>query len=196
MKYKWPTGYISRMALAGFILGINTGFAATPRAVAVQTAAEVDALNARGADYGPPADASFPERPFTVPSGTSGDLTGGPKLRMRRLSCWSSQLRTPAWHLWVPVLFDLIFDNLPSVSIEANNFFSTAANWFPARVRGIGNGAVNGNINRLVGNAANSGAEGVTPIPESNPMALLGVGTIGLMGVMAVRRRRYHYRKV
>jgi hypothetical protein len=41
------------MALAGFILGINTGFAATPRAVAVQTAAEVDALNARGADYGP-----------------------------------------------------------------------------------------------------------------------------------------------
>ena len=137
MKYKWPTGYISRMALAGFILGIHTGFAATPRAVAVQTAAEVDALNARGADYGPPAE-----------------------------------------------------------SIEAINFFSTAANWFPARVRGIGNGAVNGNINRLVGNAANSGAEGVTPIPESNPMALLGVGTIGLMGVMAARRRRYHYRKV
>jgi hypothetical protein len=26
-----------------------------------------------------PADASFPERPFTVPSGTSGDLTGGPE---------------------------------------------------------------------------------------------------------------------
>ena len=100
MKYKWPTGYISRMALAGFILGM------------------------------------------------------------------------------------------------AINFFSTAANWFPARVRGIGNSAVNGNINRLVRNAANSGAEGVTPIPESNPMALLGVGTIGLMGVMAARRRRYHYRKV
>ena len=49
MKYKWPTGYISRMALVGFILGVHTGFAATPRTVAVQTAAEVDAVDARGA---------------------------------------------------------------------------------------------------------------------------------------------------
>jgi hypothetical protein len=44
----------------------------------------------------------------------------------------------------------------------------------------------------IVGNAANSGAEGVTPAPEPSPMALFGVATVGLVGVMLVRHRRHH----
>jgi hypothetical protein len=45
---------------------------------------------------------------------------------------------------------------------------------------------------KIVGNAANTGAEGVTPIPEPSSMALYGVGAVGLMGVMMVRHRRHH----
>jgi hypothetical protein len=35
-------------------------------------------MNGSGAFYGPPAIATFPDGPFTVPSGTSVDLFGGP----------------------------------------------------------------------------------------------------------------------
>jgi hypothetical protein len=44
----------------------------------------------------------------------------------------------------------------------------------------------------IVGNAANSGAEGVSPvpIPEPSPTALF-VGAIALIGVLVVRHRRH-----
>ena len=44
----------------------------------------------------------------------------------------------------------------------------------------------------IVGNAADGGAEGITPVPEPNPTALLGVAAIGLMSVMVLRHRRHH----
>jgi hypothetical protein len=43
---------------------------------------------------------------------------------------------------------------------------------------------------RIVGNVANSGAEGIAAVPEPNPMALFGAAAIGLLGVMMVRHRR------
>jgi hypothetical protein len=45
----------------------------------------------------------------------------------------------------------------------------------------------------IVGNAANGGAEGITPVPEPSPMALFGVTAIGLVGVIVVRHRRHHW---
>jgi len=45
----------------------------------------------------------------------------------------------------------------------------------------------------IVGNAANGGAEGITPVPEPRPTALFGVAAIGLLGVMVLRHRRHHW---
>jgi hypothetical protein len=45
----------------------------------------------------------------------------------------------------------------------------------------------------IVGNAANGGSEGITPVPEPSPMALFGVTAIGLVGVMVVRHRWHHW---
>ena len=51
----------------------------------------------------------------------------------------------------------------------------------------------NSSTGLIVGNAANSGAEGVSPvpIPEPSPTALF-VGAIALIGVMVVSHRRHH----
>jgi hypothetical protein len=44
----------------------------------LEDATIVSLMNGSGAFYGPPAIATFPDGPFTVPSGTSVDLFGGP----------------------------------------------------------------------------------------------------------------------
>jgi hypothetical protein len=41
----------------------------------------------------------------------------------------------------------------------------------------------------IVGNASNGGAEGITPVPEPDPMALFGIAAISLMGVLVVHHR-------
>jgi len=227
--------YGASIALAGLMLGTTGAFAATPTGITVQTAAEVATLNGSGANYGPPSNATFPDGPFTVASGTSATLSAGPAggdadTILLVLSGSKASLGAGT--------IGLTFDGLTPVSFTASNFFSTAAGGFPASIMGIANGAVNGisfpgadhaaaditfngpltptgvalgdvtitspiplrvdvfgdnsSTGRIVGNAANSGAEGVAPIPEPSPMALFGVGAIGLMGVMVMRHRRHH----
>ena len=79
MKDKLFISGIAWMALTGLVLETSTGFAASsPVGIALETAEQVAALNGSGANYGPPSNATFPDGPFTVASGTSVNLTGGP----------------------------------------------------------------------------------------------------------------------
>jgi hypothetical protein len=81
-----------------------------------------------------------------------------------------------------------------NATFAAGPFTITCSDPFPTNLRADVFGDSGGLI---VGNAANSGAEGITtaPVPEPNPMALCGVATIGLMGVMVVRHRRHHCKR-
>jgi hypothetical protein len=234
MQNRLFTCYSTWMTLAGLILGPTAAFAQTIR---VDSAAQVAALNGTGANYGPPANATFPDGPFTIASGTSATLTGGPAAAnadtiLLVLSATSANVASLG-------SIKLAFDSATGspVTITSANFFTTAAGGFPSSIPGIANGAVNGisfptaehaavditfsgpltkgadlgdvtittpinlrvdvfgdssSTGRIVGNAANSGAEGVRPIPEPSPMALFGVGAIGLVGIMVVRHRRHY----
>jgi hypothetical protein len=239
MENKLSVCYSASIALSALILGTTAALASpTPTAIQVETAADVAALNGTGAVYGPPSNATFPDGPFTVGSGTSATLSAGPAggnadTLLLVLSATSTDVASLG-------TITLKFDGLTPVSFSSADFFTSAQGGFPTtNIPGIANGAVNGikfptaehaaaditfsgpltptdavlgdvtitsSINLrvdvfgdnsstglIVGNAANSGAEGITgipvPIPEPTPTALF-VGAIALIGVMVVRHRR------
>jgi hypothetical protein len=245
MENKLLARYSASITLTALILGTTVALASpTPVSITKQTAGEVAILNGAGANYGPPSNATFPDGPFTVGSGTPATLTAGPAgvnadTVLLVLSATSTDVPFPG-------TISLKFDDLAPVSFSSADFFTTAQGGFPSgpphhNIPGIANGAVNGikfpdaehaaadilfndvltptgavlgdvtitspinlrvdvfgdnsSTGLIVGNAANSGAEGVSPgpvpIPEPSPTALF-VGAIALIGVMVVRHRRHH----
>jgi len=244
MKNRLFNSYIAGMALAGLILGTSPGFAATATSLnGPLTQGQLQALNGPGATYGTPSNATFPDGPITVNSGTGATLSGGPDASSANsvllvLSATDASVMTLGGQT-----IGLTFSGsglTASVTFGEGDFISQANSGFPSNTQSIANGVVNGvqfstadhaaadilfssplvkgetlgtvsitsPINLrvdvfgdsgtsgtdliVVGNAANSGAEGVSPIPEPSPMALFGVAAIGLMGVMVVRHRRHH----
>lgn len=212
----------------------------TPTVISVTgplTKAQFQALNGTGAEYGPPANATFPDGPYTVSSGDDVSLTGGPAADnadslVLVLSARASDL--DALTGTITLTFTDADNVQHSVIFGSNDFFSTADAGFPESIDGIANGAVNGikfpdsehagadilfdstlpkdevigsvaisssidlrvdvfgdNGGLIVGNASNSGAEGVTPVsvPEPEGLGLLGLGLMALGAVTARRSR-------
>jgi hypothetical protein len=131
------------MALTGLILGTSSGFAArSPVGIAVETGKQVAARNGSGAIYGPPSNATFPDGPFTVASGTSVNLTGGPAAS--NADNILLVLSTNSLESLGAGTIGLTFEGLSPVNFTASDFFSTALGGFPSHISGIGNGQVNG----------------------------------------------------
>ena len=175
--------------------------------------AQFQALNGTGASYGPPSNATFPDGPFTMASGTSVDLTGGPSASaatdvLLTLSASASDIAgLGASNI---TLSFMLAGSLTATTVTfgASDFFTTSNAGFPLSIGGIANGSLNGitfpaslhagaeileaptkdvvlgsvdivspidlrvdvfGIGStglvVVGNAANSGAEGITGVP-------------------------------
>lgn len=134
------------LAMAGAAL-MSTGVAsASPITISGPlTAAQLDALNGTGASYGPPPAAHFLEPgPITVPSGTGSTLFAGNKPGASIADTVLLVLSAPASAVATLGSITLTFASLPSVTLSASDFFTTAAADFPASIGGIANGAVNG----------------------------------------------------
>ena len=143
MKDKLFISGIAWMALAGIVLETSTGFAASsPVGIALETAEQVAALNGSGANYGPPSNATFPDGPFTVASGTSVNLTGGPTASNADTILLVLSTNDSA-SLGAGTI-GLTFEGLSPVSFTASDFFSTTLGGFPSNISGIANGQVNG----------------------------------------------------
>jgi len=235
------------IVLAGVVAG---GLTATTAAMAgpvatsitIESATSVSGLTS-GGSFGPPAPATLPDGPFTVASGTSVALTGGPgspagtKKHPIAVDSVLLVLSGDAAALGSKTI-SLTFGTLGTIELGASDFFSTSSGGFPTSIGGIAEGAVNGikfpdsehaaadilfssgiakgdvlgdltivspidlrvdvfgdADGKIIGNAANSGAEGVlactnhcggTDAPEPASLALLASGIIGLV---SMRRR-------
>ena len=210
-------------AIALYGIGVSQGAAAVVVAGPV-TQAQFDAFNGSGASYGPPSNATFPDGPFTVASGATVDVTGGPKASSADdiLFVLSGDITGLG-----ASTITFTFNGTDSVVFSASDFFTTAAAGFPSMIGGIANGAVNGikfpgaehagaevlvapvkdalygtvaiispidlrvdvfgvgSSGLIVGNAANSGAEGITggdppAVPETSTWAMMLLGIAGL----------------
>lgn len=202
------------------------------------TQAQFQALNGTGAEYGPPSNATFPDGPFTVASGTSVNLTGGPAAESATtvLLVLSADDVMELGAGTIGLQFTDTANNVFNATFDASDFFTTSEAGFPDNINGIANGAVNGikfpdavhagadltfnsvlekdavlgsvaitspidlrvdvfgDANGLiVGNAANSGAEGITggmtPVPEPGEAGLFLLGLAGaFFGYRRLRR--------
>ena len=218
---------LSKMTLLGTAVLVATIFPSIAQAtISISgplTVAQFDALNGSGATYGPPSNATFPDGPFTVGSGTASPLTGGPNAA--KADTILLVLSTPDPLALGSKTIDLTFGSLHTVDFSASDFYSTSATGFPTSIHGIANGAVNGikfptsdhagvDINfgsiltknaflgnvtitspvnlrvdifgdyngLIVGNAANSGAEGIAATPEPSTLWFFGPFFLGLLG--------------
>jgi hypothetical protein len=185
-----------------------------------------------------PSNATFPDGPFTVASGTSVNLTGGPSASSASdiLLVLSASPGAIASLGNITLAFTLTGLSTPTtITFAASDFFTTSNAGFPSNITSIANGAVNGikfptsdhagaeilegptknvvlgsvditspidlrvdvfgigSTGLIVGNAANSGSEGITggsvaavPEPSTWAMLLLGFASIGFM---AYRRK-------
>lgn len=198
------------------------------------TSTELQSLNGTGATYGTPSNATFPDGPFTVGSGTPSALSGGPAATNANSVLLVLSASDPA--LLGPNKIALTFGTLGTVDFTSSDFYSTTKSGFPNKINGIANGTVNNiafgssdhaavdilfgtslskgdflgdvtifspialrvdvfgdNNGLIVGNAANSGAEGISgglvATPEPSTIALLGTGVV-LIGFMGLRKRK------
>jgi hypothetical protein len=186
---------------------------ATTPILTLEDALDVRLMNGNGASYGPPSIATFPDGPFTVSSGTGVDLFGGPAAA--DATDVLVVLSTDALSAIGTNKIDLSFGSL-SVELSKSDFFTTAAGGFPfssgehaainidfgaplTKNANLGTLAITSPINLrvdffgvnnglIVGNAANSGAEGVAPVPEPVPTVLLMLGMTAVVGFSLFRK--------
>jgi len=133
------------VAMAGALLATTSvASAGTITISGPLTAAQLDALNGTGASYGPPPAARFLDGPITVPSGTASTLFAGNKKGASIADTALLVLSAPASAVATLGSITLTFASLPSITLSASDFFTTAAADFPTSIGGIANGAVNG----------------------------------------------------
>ena len=130
------------MAIAVLSCG-GFGTVAMATSITIETAADVAKMNNSNATYGTPPPAAFPDGPYTVGSGTSAPLTGGPGATKNSVDSVLLVLSGDKSALGTNSI-TLTFGTLSAVTIGATDFFSTAAGGFPNSIQSIANGAVNG----------------------------------------------------
>jgi PEP-CTERM motif len=238
-KFSKRTSYLAAVGVLALASGLVVGRdARASTVVGPVTQAQFQAFNGTGAAYGPPSNATFPDGPFTVASGTSVDLTGGPSASAATdllLTLSASASAIAGLGASNITLSFMLAGSLTSTTITfgASDFFTTSNAGFPSSIGGIANGSLNGitfptslhagaeileaptknvvlgsvdivspidlrvdvfgigSTGLIVGNAANSGAEGITgvpAVPEPSTWAMMVLGFAGI-GFMAYRRK-------
>jgi hypothetical protein len=143
-NFRWSS--IAFLGLTGVLVCFGTAWTipaeATPSISGPLTAGQFDLLNGSGANYGTPSNATFPDGPFTVGSGTGTELTGGPAAsNATSILLVLSAINPSALGAGT---VDLTFGSLKTVDFSSSDFYSTSATDFPTTIKSIANGAVNG----------------------------------------------------